>query len=60
MWSRTPHPPRPPNHDDHNIIISYLQDGQSPLQYACAYGHTGTVKVLLEMKAEVNLQDNVR
>ena len=41
-------------------IVSPLQKGQSPLLLACVGGHEGTVKVLLERKAQVDLQNEVR
>ena len=41
-------------------IVSPLQKGRSPLLVACMGGHEGTVKVLLERKAQVDLQNEVR
>ena len=43
----------------HDIIVLFLQNGQTPLHHASVGGHVDTVTVLLERKAKVDLQNVV-
>ena len=40
-------------------VYYFLQYGKTPLHYACYNGHESTVLVLLQNKADPNLQDKV-
>ena len=40
-------------------VYYFLQDGHTPLYVACYYGHESTVRVLLQNKADPNLEDKV-
>ena len=40
-------------------VYYFLQDGYTPLYMACYYGHESTVLVLLQNKADPNLQTKV-
>ena len=40
-------------------IYYFLQDGRTPLYVACEKGHDSTVLLLLQNKANPNLQDQV-
>lgn len=43
-----------------HTLLSILQDGVTSLMWASNNGHTDTVKVLLDAKADFNITDNVR
>ena len=49
---------------NHNILIwklyLLLQDGETALMQASGGGHTDTVKVLLDAKADPNITDKVK
>ena len=40
-------------------VFYFLQDGQTPLHIACKEGHVSTALVLLQNKADPNLQNQV-
>ena len=45
--------------DEYDDVYYFLQNGGTPLQIACYYGHKSTVLVLLQNKADPNLQNKV-
>ena len=40
-------------------IFFFLQDGKTSLMYSSEYGHVQCIKMLLDMSAKINHQDDV-
>ena len=40
-------------------FLNYIQDGVTPLHFACENGHDEVVKILLQGGADPNIQDKV-
>ena len=42
------------------LMLSVIQFGWTGLMVASEYGHTGTIQILLEAKADPNITDEVK
>ena len=41
------------------VILTYLQNGRTPLMEASCGGHVDVVKILIETDKQINMQDEV-